>query len=532
MSFSMLYKIIKKNLFINKINFSSTTIQPTSKNKKINKNNTIIANNPELNNNLKKSKSNLKEVIKFDVNALINYTEKEYSEYESNQPIENLIKTEPKIKKFDKRTIGQRNLKLKDKPLIPLTTPSEILYQKTENIYRYDTIQLLEALKSLSLTNENLPKMIFLLNIIRKKKELKHYEAIEVKNCVYYLIENKDKLPFTYKISLFYNLSYMNYFNNDKTIVYDLLNDIMNIIKSAQSNNIIFNIRQLSNLVYAMSLFYKTNPIDFSFYSVYHELEEIIIKYITNIKPSYLCNTIDSQSFSNIILGYSKSQAGSEEFYQILANIASDLNITSSHDLAIIVYSYSNNVNCNENILFSLLPNILSSILKAKPCELVNILRAYNKKGLLDEIQEIEKGVMIGFYNKYKQFNPLDIAYLYNILSERYYKKLTSSIDDEKKEGEKFFHTTHSLIKSLCFTFEGNEISVLMERSKLLSELDFDLYNQLCNQVRYLMEKKKIKGKDLDLIHFQVKDINYNTEGYNRIKEDIESHLRKIKYYF
>lgn len=515
MSSNFLYKTIKKTFSIGKSSL-------------INRNKSNLTD--------KHIKSNkIKPILENDTRKILSdYTERVYSEYESSQSLENLIKKAPIIRKFDKRTVGQRNLTMKDKPIIPMTSPSEILYQKTENIYKYDTVQLLEALKSLSLTMENLPKMIFLLNIIRKKKELKHFESFELKKCVYFLIENKENLPFSYKISLFYSISLMNYFNNDKEIVYDLLNHIMTIVKTCKQENPIYNIRHLSNLAYAMSVYYKTNPIDFSFDSVFYDLEEIIIKYISNINQSFLCNAVDSQSFSNIILAYSKSQTGSEEFYQILSNISSYLNISSSYDLSIIVYSYSNNTNCNESILFSLLPNILSSIHKAKPCELVNFLRAYSNKGLLDEIPEVEKGVLTGFYSKYKQFNPLDLCYLYNILSEKYYLKTISSDDNEKKEGNQFFLMTHMIIKSLCSTFSGFELSILMQKSKVISEVEFDLYNQLCNQVRFLIDKKKIKGKELDLIHFHVKDVGYSTNnnGFNRIKEDIEGYLRKIKYYF
>ena len=446
-------------------------------------------------------------------------TDKEYDNYSKENQLN--IKKEPKIKKFDNRTIGQKYINEKNKPIIPINSPLDIINQKTNLIYKYDTIQILEALKHIELKEENIPKINFIINIIRKKNDLKHYESPEMLRAVYYIQENINTLPLSYKISFFYNLAKLNYFNNDKHLVFSLLE---NIISQVQNESI--EIRHISNLVYAISLFNKRDPKDFNFDDTLFALEEIIIKNIFKVKSEYLANYLDSQSFSNIILAYSKTQTGSEEFYRILSDLAQLITINKPQEIATIVYSYSNNVNCNDKMLFNLLPNVLVCLSKSNPNELVNILRAYHRKGLLDELPEIEKGVISNFYIKQKAANPLDVAYVYNILAPKYY------IIKESQESIKFFELMHSLIKSLSFAFEGHELSILMERSMILSEYNYNLYNQLCNQLRYLLKKNKMKGKELDIIHFNIKDIKANNSEYNQIKEDIENYLRKIKYYF
>lgn len=493
-------------------------------------------------NNYKRNKDYNIEVIK--------NTEKLYNKYIYKKSLSNFLNKRSIFKKFDTRTFGEKYALKKNKPLVPLHSPLDILKQDTNLIYKYDTIQLIECIKHINLNTKNISNLLFLLNVIRKKKELKCFEMPEILNSVYFIIENIYKLSLSYKINIFFCLSKMNYFNNDKSIVYLILNaiikDINNliIIKSKFNNCVEIDGRLLSNLISGMANYYKINKKDFNFDNIFYYLEEILIKNVAYLIKTNNTLLIDSFSISSIISSYSKTQSGSQEFYRFMADLITDLEISKPKELASIVYSYSNNENCNDKILFSLYNIIISNMHNAKVVELVTILRAYNNKKLLDELPDIIEKFLKNYYAKFKYANTLDIAYTYNILAPKFYKLKLNAENLSKDNNFKiskfsnlsynyslFFDCLHSQIKNLTFAFESQELVILLERAQIIFCTYEDLYNQLCNQIRYLLKKNKFKGKELDTIHYNIKDLYLNNSKYNYIKEEIEIYLRKIKYY-
>lgn len=447
----------------------------------------------------------------------------DYEEYE--QRIENHSKSKQQvlIHKLDDRTIGEKYAFTTDRPLVPKSRPSEILNQKTHLIYKYDSIQLFEALKDIELEQKNIPKFLFLLSAIRRKKEFRHYESQEMVNAIEFISSNLDSIPLSYQVNFLFSLSKLNNFNNDKHLVFKTLNTVMERLTSSSSND--KSIRLLSNFTVALANFNKINQKDFNFDETFHNLEEHIVEILLSFPAELRRKFIDTQSFANIVTSYSKTQNGSEEFYRILADYISYIHISKPQELSTIVYSYANNLNCNENTLLDLSPNIISCLQKCNPNELVTILRAYHKRGLLQEVPEIQQGFLENYCNKFKQANPLDIAHTYNLLAPVYDNQTT-------KQSTRFFEIVHCQIKNLSFAFEGNEISILLTQSHILHRRDPELFNTLANQVRYLMKKNKMKGKDLDNIHINIKGLSVKEGEYNILKENIEAKLRKLKYYF
>lgn len=543
--------------------------------------------------------------------------------------IENLPKNiEDKSRKNDNISEDKINIKNdKEEKNLQIFKPKEIrniLNFKTNIIYKYDTIHLLEVLKKIDLKLENSKNILFILSTIRKKDNMKHYETQEILNAVYFLHSNIESLNLSQNVSFLYNLSKMNYFNNDSKLIYDIVKCIFHKIQEfANSHSNLIPIRESSNFIKALCNFTMLKPKEFVFNDLFLDFENILVKSIIKTKLENISTFIDSLSFTEIILSYSKTQNGSKEFYSFLSQIVEHLNIKSIDHLSTIVYSVSNNINCDEVILVKLVDNIIEGIDKSKPKELISILRAYNRKNLLNEYPILKSKLIIRYYELFKFANPIDVSYMYDILAEenfkiilenfkfvrkseiKKFKKYAKDIENNGKNGKislksnsneidkyenlkmdessilnkkisdslienlysiesneekgiindisklveyiennkqqvnissksknsvKFFEYLHSQINNLCFSFEGNEISLLFKHALIIYDLDSNLYAKLCGQVQYLMKKNKISGHDLDIIHYGIRNVPTKSK-YNYFKEEIENKLRKMKYF-
>lgn len=362
-----------------------------------------------------------------------------------------------------------KNINLKRSPTYPIH-PKQIPEMKLEKIYSYDTIQLVETLKYIDFKQSNLNKLVNMLSVLRKKKELKIYDFPEILNSISFIRNNLDSLSPSYLVSFFYTLSSLQNFNEDKqsldsqTIFYESLNII-----TKKLNKI--DIRGLSNVAYALQTVQLKNPTVYNFDEFFDKMEVNIIEKIEknrhNLKPL---------DVTNIILAYCKTQNGSEEFYRIFQEIAfSFRNALKTQDIAIIIYSYGNNDRCNEKIL-TLFEDTISHNLKFfKPKELCSILRAFHKRNLLNDVNK--KMFSDFLVDKHEYFNATDLAHFYAILAE--------------ENNNSFLKYINKCLTNLCFTFTGSDMQVIMQKAEYIQKHNIELYNLLQKHVLRLIERKE-----------------------------------------
>ena len=387
--------------------------------------------------------------------------------------------------------------------------PKDIPMLKTEKLFSYDTIQLVESLKFIEFKKSNLNKFINMLAVIRKKRDMKIYDFPEILNMITYIRNNLDSITPSYIISFIYSLSKIQSFNvdrptlNNQTLVYDVLAKLMENLNA-------IDIRGMSNLVYSLHSFQQRNAQVYNFDEFLVKLEEPIIQKISQFRK-----TITSQDITNIILAYCKTQNGSEEFYRLLQEVVVGMkSLLSPQDVAVVLYSYSNNPTCNEKVLEDLEEVVKSNLSKYKPKELINVLRAYHMRKLLSE--DLKKLIMATFIEKHELSNSQDLAHFYVILAE--------------ENNQKFLKYSSQCLTNLYFTFSGYELGIIFEKSEFIQANQPDIYSLLQKQVSKIIKKNEFKGHDLKLIYLNVKDLPFEGK-YNLFVEQIEQHLQKLKYY-
>ena len=238
------------------------------------------------------------------------------------------------------------------------------------------------------------------------------------------------------------------------------------------------------------------------------KLEEVVVKKFTSESFTNICLT-------QVIVSYSKCQAGSEEFYRIFTDIIyNKKNILNNKDISIILYSYSNNLNCNEKLLTLFEDDVIIRINKLNSIELCNIARAYERKNILSE--KLRKKIIEGFIEKHENIKILDLSYLYKILA--------------KEDEIKFLKYSHSLINNLSHDIDAVSLLNLMFRADLINKIDNNLLNMLKKLTIKFIDKKSIKGFELRKIYELTKDLPFEGK-YNTFIESIVRHLEKIKYY-
>ena len=474
--------------------------------------------------------------------------------------------------------------------IIPQKSPLEILNQPVSLIYSYSSIQLHEALSAIKLEEKNLGKIISVFSYIVKKADFTHIESEEIEKALIFVLDNISSVKSTsFKVNILNSISKIKKLNSFvfKERIYNTVNVLYNELKSMNSpntntNNTYTNNRLISNYIYSLYSLQTMKGLtnnEYSFDSLFFNMEEVIITSLNkeimdaSNKNNNIRNELNVQSYSNIILAYSKSQNGSVEFYRILADMSLEYfnNINTNQnrrtqELANIVYCYSNNINCNEKILYLLKEPILQNIHKAKPKEIVCILRAYHRKDLifLDEFSDLLNLIRSQVISKKDFCNPKDIAYIYSILADKYYEDINHEIEDlnrgdkDKVMGNisndndsnthniiqssnpnnhnqikaiKFFDVLHYQISNLLFSFEANEMSVLFEKIHILQKIDNDLYNQVKEAtIKNLVYTNKIKPYDLEKIYYSIKGVPFSGK-YNIFKEEIVQAMRKKKHY-
>ena len=135
-----------------------------------------------------------------------------------------------------------------------------------------------------------------------------------------------------------------------------------------------FNMRELSNIAFALSKIRKLKPITLNFDDVFHDLEIAFVKKFDN-------DPLDGQSLANTILAYSKTQNGSATFFRALeSTILNNVEALDSQNLSNIIYSYycSNNAS-TDPFYVDIKPAVMRLLPKMNPVELCQVLRAYTE---------------------------------------------------------------------------------------------------------------------------------------------------------
>ena len=361
---------------------------------------------------------------------------------------------------------------------------------KLNQIYSHDVIQLNEGLKQIEHKKENANKIIKMLSIIRKKSQIKIYDFPEITQSIRFIHNIFKDIEPSYQVSFLYTLSKIQLFDeekpslNNENLVYSCLEMLTNNISKLE-------IRSLSNLIYSLHTFQLKNPKIYNFNTVFTELEE---KIILQIKTSKIIQPLD---LTNIVLAYSKTQNGSEEFYRIIQDYLIDLkDKLKPQDLAIVIYSYANNPNCNEKILEVVEENIYPILHLCKGKEICSMLRGYYKRKMLNE--NLKKKFREAIINKHEYTNATDLAYFFLILA------------DEKEI--KFMNYLRKCIGSLYFTFKAGDLSIILgnkEKAELMQKIDKELFETLKKKVLILIKKKEISGYELRKIYEGLKDLKF-----------------------
>jgi len=394
-------------------------------------------------------------------------------------------------------------------PTKPKINPKQIPYEKLQVIYSYDTIQLMESFKLIEYKKKNINKMIDMLAVIRKKKDLKIYDFPEITNAINFIKNNMSTISASYLISFVYSLSKMQSMDEDKpsldnpNLVYESIAQITEKMES-------IDIRGISNFVYALHSFQMKNPEIYNFSDFLNKLEEKIILKIAKYRKN-----ITAQDVTNIIIGYTKTQNGSEEFYRILQEIVISMkDHLKPQDIAVIIYSYANNPNCNEKILEVLEEVVKGSINKFLPKEICSLLRGYHKRKILND--DLKNKITEAFIEKHEFTNATDLAYFYSILAH------------EKET--RFLKFARKGILNLSFNFNGIELATIFDKAEFIMKNDPEMYKILQKRVEKLIKDKSINGHDLKKIYLSVKDLPFEGK-YNTFVEGIERYLEKLRYF-
>lgn len=409
----------------------------------------------------------------------------------------------------DKR-INLREVNLRQNYLVK-PNANNLPFMKENVIYSHDQLQIITSLKNIEFKVQNIPKMIDILSIIRRKKKLKTYDLPEIADTInfinnYISVEN-NAVPASYIVNFLYSLSEMQNFDEDRPslkndlMVYEILDKLIPTLNTLDN-------RSISNLLFSLQKYQVKNPKVFNFTSFLDSIEEIIVKKFTSEKFSNICMT-------QTIVAYSKCQAGSEEFYRIFADLVyNKKNIFKPTEVSIILYSYSNNLNCNDKLLIMLESEVIEKIHKFNGVELCNLARAYDRKKILSE--GLKRKLIDIFIEKHENIKVFDLSYLYKILAS----------ENEKK----FLKYSHSLINALSHDIDALSLVNLMSKAELMNKVDKNIYSLLKKVTIKLIDKKAIKGHELRKIYEYVKDVPFDGK-YNTFVENITRHLEKIKYY-
>jgi hypothetical protein len=192
----------------------------------------------------------------------------------------------------------------------------------------------------------------------------------------------------------------------------------------------------------------------------------------------------------------------------------------STQDIAVVLYSYSNNPTTNEKLLENLEELVLYNLHQFKPNELVSIMRAYYMRKMLND--NLKANFISVFAEKHELTNALDLAHLYSILSD------SSSVDTPL--GKKFLKYTNQCLSNLYFTFTGFELGVIMEKAEFMKNYQPDIYELMKKQISKLIKKGDFNGHDLKQIYENVKDLPFEGK-YNTWIEELEKYLQKLRFY-
>jgi len=406
--------------------------------------------------------------------------------------------------------INLREVNLNENYLIKPTAKT-LPYLKKEIIYNHDQLQIITSLKTVEFKIKNIPKLIDILSIIRRKKKFKTYDLPEISNAINYISNyisaENNSIPASYIVNFLYTLSDMQRFDEERPslsndlIVYEILDKLVPKLNTLDN-------RSISNLLFSLQKYQIKNSKVFNFTDFLDKIEELVVKKFSTENFSNIC-------LSQTVVAYSKCQAGSEEFYRIFADLINNKrNILDPREISIILYSYSNNINCNEKLLILLENDVIEKINKFNSIELCNIARAYDRKKILNE--KLKRLIINAFIEKHENIKMLDLSYLYKILAN--------------SEEKTFLKYSHSLINSLSHDIDAISLVNFMSRADLIQIIDKNLLSLLKKITIKLIDKKQIKGYELKKIYEYVKEIPYDGK-YNTFLENIVRQLEKLKYY-
>jgi len=431
---------------------------------------------------------------------------------------------------------SKKDFKEKQYPHIEIKKILKLLSDKlVTQLFNYDSIQLIAALKYIEFKDENILSLITMISVIRRK-ELKVHEFPEIESTINYLLNKLKSIDETHLVSLIYSISKMHIAN--ELIIKEIINEITTRHEK-------LNIRNISNFFYSLSVLQLKNPKQFNFDNYFRDLEVEIIKKLLISKKFNL--DIDHQSLGNLILAYCKTQNGSVEFYRILEEfIEAKKHSLKNQELSYITYSYSNNKDCTERVLEILYDRILKNILKFNAIELCNVLRAYHRRNMLNS--ELKIKIIDSFVQKHELVNTLDLSYFYSILAEDPQEVVTEkdneisksvAINNDKKELgiainykeeiQRFLKYAHLCINNLASNFSGRDLSIIYEKIIFMQEKSPESFEKIKQQTLKLINKNDFKGSDLNIIYSFTKGLKYDGK-YDLFNEKIEQHLTKLKY--
>eukprot|EP00347_Sterkiella_histriomuscorum_P005962 403354597 len=357
-------------------------------------------------------------------------------------------------------------------------------------------------------------KVVEALHFLHKLRQLKLFqERPEVKQLIKdYALDHellRSFKPQSYVTSFVYSVMKMKF--EDPQVWSSLASYIAQNYK-------LFDLRNISNIVYALHKVSVDKPIILNFDDLFTQLELPIIMKLDKGEG-------DPQSIANTILSYTKCQNGSVQFYQAMEkHIIAYKDKFNSMEIANILYSYQKSKECSKEILKDLEDTTINLMSVSQPKELVMMLMAYTETNLMNP--RLLRCFENEFKSKHEDMNAEDIS--------KYYYCFTKVGHEFKAEG-RFYKYLQKTASKLIMNFEGPHLRHMFYKfdDKENIRLNEGVKGRLMDRVQQLITKDQIKGYDLNEIYNNTLQLPPNQEGKSRHDFNYKcmKHLEKMKYF-